>query len=84
MNKVDVKLILDLISRRSNNIPVWDESGYIFEHKDTVSLYASENSVLLEELLSYLILFKVCYKEGRYLKFNPETLSKISLLDLLG
>lgn len=82
MKKIDVNLLLDLISRSKNKIPIWDESNHIYEREDTVSMYAHENSVLLESLLSYFILFKVCFRENCYLKFNPEILKRISLNDL--
>lgn len=82
MIKIDVKLLVDLIARSSNNIPFWDESNHIYEREDTVSLYAIDNSVLLESLLAYLMLFKVCYREDCYLKFNQEILKKVNLNEL--
>lgn len=81
MKKIDINLILDLVKRCSHNIPVWNESNNIYEYDDTVSLYSRENSVLLDNILEYLIFFKVCSRDKSYLKFNPEQLKKISLYD---
>lgn len=83
MKTIQSSLVIDLINRSVNHIPLWDEDGCIYTaNEDSVSVFAHENNVILYSILDVLQMFKVCSRENQYIKFDKDCLKKISLLDL--